>query len=1184
MQMKYFVAVLFAGLFLITFPACKNKGRNNQDKSAELISISSLGLAYLEEFKLEEAEAEFKKFIKMAPDQKLGYANLGLTYLRMGRYGEAEKQLSRALEIDALDPDIRLILATVHQMNDNPQQAIAVLESSIADNPAHIKSIYQLTEILSTLHDEGSKKEREKYIRLLAEKAPANLVPKLNLADILIRQGRFEEAGIQLDAIRQQFPEFHREAAEYYEKTMENLKKRDQANLQNTFIIFHNYLKVTTPYQAGMIELKGPGGSLIGFPLITFNRQSGGTAAEFESILDVIRFTFVSGEAGLDLFSGTENHADIKTGLSHLAVADYDGDGDMDMYAGGWDTQAGQYRHVLLNQDFGKYTDATARAGIDHSGIEKSAVFADIDNDGFTDLFVVLESAVVLYKNNGNGGFQSVTSKSGISAADVSGPPLFADLDHEGDLDIFLPGTGQNLVFRNNSDGTFSEMAENMRLAGVNSLTNKVLFGDFDDDGDLDLVSAGEKGITLYSNQRQGIFRDMTSESGLGNAGGVSAIAAGDCDNDGYLDLFVAGMSPGNHALYLNRRESGFKKHPESDQLFSKMKHQVNDADFLDFDNDGALDLVMACEPVTAADRGIVLFHNNGSAGFTDVSHLVQEDVKPVREIEPFDYNADGDMDLALAGAGGICILRNDGGNIGNFIDIKLVGLRAGSAKNNYFGIGAKVELRAGDLYQTRVVTDPNVHFGIGSRDKADVVRITWTNGVPQNIFFPGTNQSLVEEQMLKGSCPFLYAWNGEEFVFVKDILWRSALGMPLGIMGGNTTYAFADASDDYLKIPGEMVREKKGEYILQVTAELWEAVYFDKLELLAVDHPAHTEVYVPEQFTPPPFPGLQLYQVDSHHLPVSATDAMGNDLLPQLGVHDFNFAGDFKPDLYQGVIEENALILNLGKADDRKGLFLFLTGWVFPTDASINVAISQSDQIQLQSPVIEVRNARNEWVAVLKPGFPMGKDKTVIADLTGKFPTADRHVRIRTNMAVYWDHVFYAEELPGHPVVTTPVKLVSADLHYRGFSRMYRKGGRNGPHWFDYSRVNPDGMWRDMTGNYTRYGNVLPLLSKADNMYVIKNAGDEITLRFDARGTPALKPGWKRDFLIRSVGWVKDADMNTATGNTVAPLPWHGMKHYPPQPGEAFPMNETWNRYNREYNTRVVTGREYLETFRSGK
>ena len=167
--------------------------------------------------------------------------------------------------------------------------------------------------------------------------------------------------------------------------------------------------------------------------------------------------------------------------------------------------------------------------------------------------------------------------------------------------------------------------------------------------------------------------------------------------------------------------------------------------------------------------------------------------------------------------------MRNDGGNNNHFIKIKLVGLRAGSTKNNHFGIGAKVEIRSGDLYQSAVVTNPNVHFGLGNRSRADVIRITWTNGVPQNIFSPDTNQSLIEEQTLKGSCPFLFTWNGEKFVFVKDILLRSSLGMPAGIKDNSITYGVPLASDDYLKIPGEALKPIGDLLKIHITTELME-------------------------------------------------------------------------------------------------------------------------------------------------------------------------------------------------------------------------------------------------------------------------------------------------------------------------------------------------------------------------
>ncbi len=258
------------------------------------------------------------------------------------------------------------------------------------------------------------------------------------------------------------------------------------------------------------------------------------------------------------------------------------------------------------------------------------------------------------------------------------------------------------------------------------------------------------------------------------------------------------------------------------------------------------------------------------------------------------------------------------------------------------------------------------------------------------------------------------------------------------------------------------------------------------------------------------------------------------------------------------------------------------MNGWIFPTDASINVAISQSDNIKVTPPLVQVLNKKGEWVTVTgSAGFPMGKDKTVITDLSGKFLSEDHRIRIRTNMEIYWDQIFFAEDLPGAPAVKSVLDPSGADLHYRGFSEPFRKGSRYGPHWFDYSVVEKGPKWRDLTGNYTRFGDVLPLLSESDNKYIITNAGDETTVSFNAAELPPLAKGWKRDFLIRSVGWVKDGDLNTAFGNTVLPLPFHGMKSYPPSKSDTYPDTPELQKYNREYNTRVVTADEYLNALR---
>lgn len=119
---------------------------------------------------------------------------------------------------------------------------------------------------------------------------------------------------------------------------------------------------------------------------------------------------------------------------------------------------------------------------------------------------------------------------------------------------------------------------------------------------------------------------------------------------------------------------------------------------------------------------------------------------------------------------------------------------------------------------------------------------------------------------------------------------------------------------------------------------------------------------------------------------------------------------------------------------------------------------------------------------------------------------------------------------------------------------------------------------WRDLTGNYTRYGDVNDLLQEADDMYIIANAGDETTIEFSAADLPQLQDGWKRDFLINCVGWVKDGDLNTGLGQTVEPLPFHGMTRYPYGNEETYPSDPEHQEYMKTYNTRTVTIKQFQE------
>jgi hypothetical protein len=184
--------------------------------------------------------------------------------------------------------------------------------------------------------------------------------------------------------------------------------------------------------------------------------------------------------------------------------------------------------------------------------------------------------------------------------------------------------------------------------------------------------------------------------------------------------------------------------------------------------------------------------------------------------------------------------------------------------------------------------------------------------------------------------------------------------------------------------------------------------------------------------------------------------------------------------------------------------------------------------------------------------------------------------------MEIYWDQIFYATDFIDGPYLTHSLSLKSADLHYRGFSATYRKGGRYGPHWFDYSKVSTEQKWRDLMGYYTRYGDVRDLLLYDESHYVIMNAGDEMTLTFDATQLPDLPDGWVRDFIIYSAGWVKDGDFNTAYGNQVDPYPFHGITSYPYDANEKFPASEEMQKYFNVYNTREVTTEAFRNEIRN--
>ena len=1163
-------------LCLVILGGCKQEPRDPEELATEIVSTRTVGLAYLEENRLEEAETEFLKLIDLAPEEAIGYANLGLVYLRMGRYDEAEERLDEALSISPEDSDIRLLLATVYEMVNRNDEAMATLRLALSNTPDHVKILYTIAELVGNTGADDAVEQRGQFLARLAELVPGNIAARMQLAEVLVRNGQADMAVAEMEEIRRQLGEMPREAVDFYQQAIGFLRSEDTESALTPTVIVHNFLRGIPRYRAGAIDLEGPGGAAIGSPVITFHQNIAVTPPDQEAILAALHFTDATETSGISEIvgatNGSANDSEVNT---YIAVADFDGDKDRDVFVQRSNSESNQFRYLLVN-DFGSFEDAFSETGIPQAP-GRAASWGDYDNDGKLDLFVAGEESNSLFHSQGGVRFEDISRSAGIQGDGNGYFGLFVDLDHEGDLDVFVGRAGANQVFRNNLDGSFAEVGERMDLVGEGEGSTEAAIGDFDDDGDIDLfVVNGNGADKLYSNLRQGAFEDVASNVGLSPGVQTSGVAVGDYDNDGFLDLFVVSDLGGEHRLYQNTGEGSFSLDTRSSDLASLLGSiSASDAQFFDFDNDGYQDLLVVGRAENPTDRGLFLFRNDGTGQFEDFSAALPEHILQGVSAEIDDYNEDGDLDVFLVAIdGSVKLLRNDGGNANRYVNVGLVGLTTGSGKNNHFGIGAKLEVRAGDLYQTRVVTSGNNHIGLGPRLKADVIRIVWTNGVPQNIFFAGSDQDLVEQQILKGSCGLLHVWDGEKFTFTKDIVWRSALGMPLGIMGGRSTFGSPHASQEYMRIPPGLLQEKDGVYPIKITEELWETLYLDEVMLVAVDHPDSVEVYVDERFEPTQATRtpLRLFKVGQRFAPVSAVDDRGNDLLGDLLDKDDIYASDMIPTRFQGVTELHDLVMDLGPNARTDSLLLFLEGGIFPTDASINQAMGQSESFESISPYLQVRDAAGRWVtAIDNISFPMGKDKAVIVDLSGIFPTEDRRIRIRTNMEIYWDRVFYTLGTVAAPAVVRGLPPISGDLQYRGFSRTYRKGGRYGPHWFDYNEVSLEPKWRDLVGYYTRYGDVLELLTDPDEMYVIMNAGDEVSIEFAAQSLPDIAEGWERTFLIYSYGWLKDGDLNTAAGQTVEPLPFRGMSQYPYGADEHYPIDRVHQDYLRRYNTRRV-------------
>ncbi len=595
-----------------------------------------------------------------------------------------------------------------------------------------------------------------------------------------------------------------------------------------------------------------------------------------------------------------------------------------------------------------------------------------------------------------------------------------------------------------------------------------------------------------------------------------------------------------------------------------------------DLDNNGALDLIVAGPGSAQVFLADAAFH------FAALPATV-----PMRVCAVLDLDGDGRLDLLGLSADGQQTVRALSAGIASYHSQLLRPLAnpkaAGDERNNSFGVGGQVEVRAGLQVQTQRIAGPMLHFGLGTHDQVDVIRITWPSGAAQWEFaVPAPLQWLVAAQRPTGSCPFLFTYDGTGMHFAGDCLWNTPLGM---FVNGQNVDSFAQTTE-WLKIPGEHLVPKDGYYDVRVHANLWETDYFDQVALLVVDHPPDTEIHVDERFFLTPTPP-KLYVTTPARPVARAWDHLGQDATDAVRAIDGRYLDRAGRGKYQGITADHWVEADLGNDAPATGpVYLVAHGWTHPTDSSINVAITQGTHEPPRPLVLEVPDGKGGW-KVGRPalGFPAGKNKTMLIRLDGiDGPGVSRRFRLRTNMEIYWDFLGYARGLDEKLARIERPSPQSAELRYRGLLEMTRKDASS-PELPHYDQVlTGRQLWRDLTGHYTRFGDVRELLAKADDRYVIMNAGDEIALKFPAPAGPLA--GWQRDFIWECDGWTRDGNANTRFGTTVLPLPAHGLKSLEQPPGrlEDDPVYRRFPQDWATYHTRYVNADDFergLRTFR---
>lgn len=1118
---------------------------------ADFVSAFYVGLAALQVGDDVRAEDRLAAATKLVPGEPAGWANWGILALRQRNFDAAAQRFDKARSLDDADDRIYYLQGLLESDRGNSAQAISDLREAVKHNPKNLRAIYQLASEVERQGAANSDAEFEKLMQQLLAVEPNNVAALLDLARVAAKRGDAATLRSAVASVDRQSSAWPPEVKQQLDTLKAAMAGSDVKPAATRSIFLRNVLMRVPEFRANLLQLKP---------------QPGDEAQPFTHFvrLETPAFSPAPPDAAMSFTSQPVNGA-AKGDWNWIGAISLDGTGAPAV-------AMADGREVRLST--GAKLSFPGGSGA-MKPLPNGIVPIDFNYDFKTDLVLAGAGGVRFYRQDKPDAFTDVTAATKLPNAVLRTAYTGAwpvDIEADGDLDLVVaPKDGALFVLRNNGDGSFAMMHPFPGVTGV----RQFVWVDLNGDGNPDAAMIDGSGrLRVFLNQRSGNFREQAAPPELSQ---VKAIAGADMDHSGPMSLLVVRGDGQLESINL----------PDASGAWATAK--VNDvavpAEMLpgdlrviagDFDNNGAVDVLIAS--TSAAHAPELWLQRDG-----DRFQRIDTKVDAATAFAAADVESAGRLDLlSVSPDGQPQVWINHGTKGYHWQTIRPRARQTtGDQRVNSFGVGGEIEIRSGLLPQKQTIIGPELHFGLGPQTGADVARIIWPNGSVRAEFALKADQAVTTEQRLKGSCPFLFAYDGTEMKFVKDTVpWGAAIGLRINAIGP----ARVGATQEWYKIRGDQLAAHDGYYDLRITGELWETYYYDSLWLMAVDHPAGTEIYTDERFRVPAVK-LAVTTTGEPHPIARAVDDNGQDVTDILSKLDGRYLDNFGRGQYQGVTRDHYVEIDLGDNLPSDGpLWLIAKGWLHPSDSSLNIAMSQGHHEAPHALSMEIPDGHGGWKTVRDNlGFPAGRNKTCLFDLTNLFPQGTPHkLRLRTNLEIYWDSIEWAKGESAAPVKITRMAPAVADLHYRGYSVIHQANASS-PEIPDYKQLaSTTQIWRDLAGYYTRYGDVRELLSSIDDRYVIMNAGDELSLRFAAQAAP--QKGWVRDYVIAGDGWIKDGDYNSTYSSTVLPYPYHGRTEYDTPPRK---LEDEWvYRHHPQdwqtYQTRYVTPEIFEDALRS--